>query len=192
MWRSVFLFTSGVLIAASARLAAQEGSAAPPGTPAQASARRAEERAPTGGAPENRSRYRLSNGRWWYRTPDNRWSYFDGSRWRPYTAGIGYVRRPVDPALLRLEYKEGVLGRRRWPRVGGGLIWQGGGEGLPLSGTQGSAGGAPSGSFTDPVGVPSGINTSIGTSTGVGGLNGAGRAFSGFGVGPTMGSGRPR
>lgn len=126
------------------------------------------------GAPENRWRYQYADGRWWYLMPDDRWSYFDGARWRPFLQSGGYVRRPVDPAMLRLEYKEGVLGRHRWPRVAG----QNGGS-LPLSGTQGAVGGSPSGSFTDPRGVPSGMNTSTGTSTGIGGLGGGGRAVSG-------------
>ncbi|MGH7139431.1 MAG: hypothetical protein ACREHD_27110 [Pirellulales bacterium] len=189
MWRNIFLLSSGVVIAASTRLAArEEWRAAPLGTPPQASTRSADERAPTGGALENRWRYRLSNGRWWYWTADNRWSYYDGSRWRPYNRNTGYVRRPVDPALLRLEYKEGSLGRRRWPRVGGGRVWQGGGaSALPLSGTQGSVGGTPSGSFTNLGGVDTGINTSIGTTTDVSGLGATGRAYSGGGLTPNMG-----
>lgn len=189
MWRNVLLIAGGVVIAASASLTAQEGwRAAPLGTPPQASAEGADQRPANRGAPENRWRYRFSNGRWWYLTPERRWSYYDGSRWRPYTANTSSVRRPVDPALLRLEYKEGSLGRRRWPRVGGGQVWQGGGAGaLPLSGTQGAIGGTPSGSFTNLGGVDTGINTSIGTNTDVSGLNGAGRAYSGSGLTPNMG-----
>lgn len=134
------------------------------------------------GAPQNRWRYQYSGGRWWYWTPDNRWSYFDGSRWRLLGAPASYVRRPVDPALLRLEYREGVLGRHRWPRrqASGGTANSGGAAGLPLSGTQGALGGAPSGSFTDPAGVPSAMNTSTGTSTGVGGLSAGGRPVTGM------------
>lgn len=194
MWRNVFLLASGVVIAASvSRAAGEEWRAAPLGTPPQASAEGVDQRAAKRGAPENRWRYRFSNGRWWYLTPERRWSYYDGSRWRPYTADPSSVRQPVDPALLRLERKEGSLGQRRWPRIGGGTVWQGGGAGaLPLSGTQGSIGGSPSGSFTDIGGVPSAVNTSIGTSTGVGGLSGAGRAVSGGGLGPTMGGGMSR
>lgn len=126
------------------------------------------------GAPQNRWRYRYSDGRWWYWTPDSRWSYYDGNRWRLPGDSSRYVERPVDPALLRLEYKEGVLGRHKWPRTraAGGT---GSGGGLPLSGTQGPLGGAPSGSFTNPAGVPSAMNSSTGTSTGVGGLSAGGR-----------------
>lgn len=132
------------------------------------------------GAPQNRWRYRHSGDRWWYWTPDNRWSYFDGSRWRLPGGKAGYVRRPVDPALLRIEYREGVLGQRKWPRRGsGGAGNSGGAIGLPLSGTQGPLGGAPSGSFTDPGGVPSAMNTSTGTTTGVGGLSAGGGAVTG-------------
>lgn len=42
---------------------------------------------PAGGRPENRWRYRLSQGRWWYRMDGGRWSYFDGRRWVPYQRG---------------------------------------------------------------------------------------------------------
>lgn len=40
--------------------------------------------APRGGRPENRWRYRFYRGRWWYWTPDRRWSYFNGRLWVPY------------------------------------------------------------------------------------------------------------
>lgn len=132
------------------------------------------------GAPQNRWRYQYSGGRWWYLTHHGRWSYFDGSRWRTLDEAAGYERRPVDPARLRIEYKEGVLGYRRWPRVKGGGA---GSVALPLSGTQGSLGGAPSGSFTPPGGVPSAMNTSTGTSTGVDGLGAGGRPSAGSGLG---------
>ena len=40
-------------------------------------------------APQARSanawRYRLHNGRWWYRTIDGNWSFFNGDTWVPYT-----------------------------------------------------------------------------------------------------------
>ena len=39
---------------------------------------------PTGGRPENRWRYRVSQDRWWYLMDGGRWSYFNGSRWVPY------------------------------------------------------------------------------------------------------------
>ncbi|HEX5470835.1 MAG TPA: hypothetical protein VFW73_03060 [Lacipirellulaceae bacterium] len=39
---------------------------------------------PRGGRPENRWRYRLYRGRWWYWTPQRRWAYFDGRHWMPY------------------------------------------------------------------------------------------------------------
>lgn len=39
-----------------------------------------------GGWEENRWRYRLYRGRWWYWTPARRWDYFDGRRWLPYSA----------------------------------------------------------------------------------------------------------
>jgi hypothetical protein len=37
------------------------------------------------GQPENRWRCRFYRGRWWYWTPERRWSYFDGRHWMPYT-----------------------------------------------------------------------------------------------------------
>jgi hypothetical protein len=50
---------------------------------------------PLGGRPENRWRYRLSQGRWWYKMDGGRWSYFDGNRWVPYrpAAGVSSARR---------------------------------------------------------------------------------------------------
>ena len=116
-----------------------------------------------GGRPENRWRYRYANGRWWYWTAENRWSHFDGRQWVAARGASPYRDQPVDPALLRLEAKEGVLGARRWKKVPGG-----GQGGLPMSGTQGSAGGNPSGSFTDPGGTPSAINTTTGSYYGYG------------------------
>jgi hypothetical protein len=32
------------------------------------------------------SRYRYANGRWWYWKPNKTWAYWDGSRWRDYSA----------------------------------------------------------------------------------------------------------
>jgi hypothetical protein len=37
------------------------------------------------GHPENEWRYRLYDGRWWYWTTDETWSYFNGDIWVPYT-----------------------------------------------------------------------------------------------------------
>jgi hypothetical protein len=118
---------------------------------------------PLGGQPENRWRYRYTNGRWWYWTRENRWSYFDGRQWIAAHGSSGLFARPVDPALLRLEAKEGVLGARKWKRVPNSGL-----GGLPMSGTQGSAGGNPSGSFTDPGGMPSAVNTTTGSYFGYG------------------------
>jgi hypothetical protein len=90
------------------------------------------------GRPENRWRYRFASGRWWYWTPDLHWSYFDGSRWVAYRGAGGFSAEKVDPALLQLEAKEGVLGTRKWghpSQAGGGWI---------MSGTRGSMGGASS------------------------------------------------
>lgn len=38
------------------------------------------------GRPENDWRYRLRNGRWWFWTVDDNWSYFNGDTWVPYSA----------------------------------------------------------------------------------------------------------
>jgi hypothetical protein len=118
------------------------------------------------GRQENRWRYRYFQGRWWYWTAANQWSYFNGSRWTTYRTSGDYLSKKVDPALLRLEAKEGTLGAKRWPHVGGGGSQGGaagsagqGYTGLPLSGTSGSIGGAPSGPFTFSPGVPNSINT---------------------------------
>lgn len=37
------------------------------------------------GKPENEWRYRLHDGRWWYWTVDESWSYFNGDIWVPYS-----------------------------------------------------------------------------------------------------------
>lgn len=145
------------------------------------------------GAPANQWRYQFYSGRWWYWLPDSRWSYYDGSRWRTYSAPRTIARQPVDPAQLRLEAKEGVLGARRWPHVGGAA---GGGGSFSISGTQGSIGGAPSGPFTtSPSGLPGSINTNpipaIGLSpeTGFGGARArSGDAGSGVGGGAVGGT----
>lgn len=138
---------------------------------------------PTSGRPENRWRYRFFEGRWWYWTADNQWSFFNGNRWAPYRPAGDYVSRKVDPALLRLEAKEGVAGPRTWPRLGGGAgasgMGSGGtggnaggggagttGGGWSVSGTRGSLGGAPSGSFTTTPGLRTGVNTAPGTNAG--------------------------
>lgn len=181
MRQAIALAVVGTLMMTTARAAQQSSPAVPEVNRRPAAALR-----PVG-APQNRWRYQYSDGRWWYWTPENRWSYFDGRHWRLVGNPTGYVRRPVDPALLRLEYKEGVLGRRRWPRIPASAGAGSGGAGaLPLSGTQGPLGGAPSGSFTDPGGVPSAINTETGTPTDVSGLNAGGRAVTGS---PLSGSG---
>jgi hypothetical protein len=110
--------------------------------------------APTTGRSENRWRYRFAQGRWWYWTPDRRWWYFEGSRWVPYREAGGYSPRKVDPALLRLEAKEGVLGTRKWTRRAGGAVAPVPGVDWAVSGTRGSIGGAPTSSFTTPSPVP--------------------------------------
>ena len=132
---------------------------------------------PPGGRPENRWRYRFFHGHWWYWTPDNQWSFFNGRRWAPYRPAGEYQTRKVDPALLRLEAKEGVAGPQHWPRVGG--IWAGTGGGWPISGTQGSIGGAPSGSFTTSPGPRTGVNTGTGASAGLAPTAGGASARSG-------------
>jgi hypothetical protein len=109
--------------------------------------------APTSGQAENRWRYRFSQGRWWYWKPDHQWSYFDGSRWVPYRNAGGFGAKKVDPALLRLEAKEGVLGIRKWSQAGGMVAQADAGLGWAVSGTRGSIGGAPS-SFTNPSPLP--------------------------------------
>ncbi|HVX11895.1 MAG TPA: hypothetical protein VHC22_11995 [Pirellulales bacterium] len=163
--------------------------AAPLGTPPLVeSTMPVDESAPLDGVPGNRWRYRYYTGRWWYWLPENRWSYFDGVRWRTYHRAIS--REHVDPALLRPESIEGVLRPRNasTPRRGGGTSAGGGAGGtMSMSGTQGSVGGAPSGSFTNPVGVPSAVNTSTGTSTDVSGLNGRASGTSNPGTGNARG-----
>lgn len=132
------------------------------------------------GQTANRWRYRFFEGRWWYWMPDNQWSYFNGRRWSPYRPGE-YQSKKVDPALLRIEAREGVAGSRRWPRAASSMS----SGAMTMSGTQGTLGGAPSGSFTSPAGVPSAMNSSTGTTTGVSGLNSAGTS-----PGASMGLGR--
>lgn len=111
------------------------------------------------GRPENRWRYRLVGGRWWYWTPGERWSYFDGSRWVAYRGASDFDAKKVDPALLRLEAKEGTLGSRTWAQAGGGSSGaanSGGGSGAAwtMSGTRGSFGGGSS--FATPATPPRG------------------------------------
>lgn len=38
------------------------------------------------GKPANQWRYRLHDGRWWYWTVDENWSFFNGDIWVPYSA----------------------------------------------------------------------------------------------------------
>lgn len=147
---------------------------------------------PEGGRPENQWRYRFYDGRWWYWTANNQWSYYNGRRWTPWQIGE-YQSRKVDPALLRLEAREGTAGPRRWPNRGGaGGAAGAAGGGWGISGTQGSLGGAPSGSFTNPAGVPSAVNTSTGTTTGVSGLTGQAPTASGAPAGGIGGAGTGR
>jgi hypothetical protein len=113
----------------------------------------------TVGQPENRWRYRYSNGRWWYWTRDNQWSYFDGNRWTAHRPTGGFLSQKVDPALLRLEAKEGTLGYKRWQHSGGGAAIGQGGGGWAISGTRGSLGGAPTGSWTFSPSTPNELNT---------------------------------
>ncbi|HEV3340539.1 MAG TPA: hypothetical protein VG125_09285 [Pirellulales bacterium] len=188
--RQACFLAAVLVITVAVRAAAQDtrraaGSGKPPSA---ARASRADEPAGPRGSPANQWRYRFYAGRWWYRTASGGWSYFDGRRWVPYVARQEYDRRPVDPALLRLEAEEGVLGYRKWTHIPGG----GAGGLLPVSGTQGSLGGSPSGSFTNPVGASTAINTSVGTSTDVDGLRGGGPAFPGGGLQPNVGIGGRR
>lgn len=143
------------------------------------------------GQPENRWRYRYSNGRWWYWTAGNQWSYFDGNRWTAYRPTGGFMSQKVDPALLRLEGKEGTLGYKRWQHAGGGgagmsgtsgSVGGGGGQGgrsmggtagtarsggagagagFGISGTRGSMGGGASGSWTVSPSTPNTLNTTV-------------------------------
>lgn len=48
---------------------------------------------PPTGRPENRWRYRLYNGRWWYWANDRSWSFFNGDAWVPYTQESAVVLR---------------------------------------------------------------------------------------------------
>jgi hypothetical protein len=149
----------------------------------------------TSGRPENRWRYRYFQGRWWYWGEQNRWTYFNGQTWQPYLPTGEYQSVKVDPARLRIEAQEGISGYHKWRSGGaGGAAARAGNSGalggLGLSGTQGSLGGGLSGSFTSPAGVPSALNTTSGTTTGVSGLNGAGRFVPprGLGAGTVSGA----
>ena len=194
MRKALYFLIGAILVGAGMSAAAEDTRrAAPLGTsPLVEPSAKADAVSRPHGLPANQWRYRFYAGRWWYWTAGHRWSYFDGNRWRMYAERTAFDRRPVDPALLRLEAKEGVLGRKRWPVTGGfgaggaARGGSGGGASLPISGTQGSIGGAPTGSFTYPSGVPSAIGTSTGIPGGVW-LPGAGRATAGNGLG--MGGG---
>lgn len=165
-WYLVLYFVGTTLVVGPclAQSASDVNDAKSRSAPTEASAANAAGRSavPVGGRPENRWRYRHSDGRWWYWRADNRWSYFDGRRWVA-ARSSGYRQEKVDPALLRLEAKEGILGRKKWAPVPGAAA-----GGLPMSGTQGSAGGNPGGSFTDPGGTPSAVNTTTGSYFGFG------------------------
>ncbi|HVX12471.1 MAG TPA: hypothetical protein VHC22_14925 [Pirellulales bacterium] len=50
---------------------------------------------PIGGRPENRWRYHLYRGRWWYQLDGNRWSYYDGTNWQTYHSAA--ASRPAKP-----------------------------------------------------------------------------------------------
>lgn len=149
----------------------------------------------TAGRPENRWRYRFFQGRWWYWDKQNHWTYFNGQAWQPYLPTGEYQSVKVDPARLRIEAQEGVPGYRTWRSGGAGGAGRRAGNsaavgGLGLSGTQGSLGGGLSGSFTSPAGVESALNTTSGTTTGVSGLNSAGRFVPprGLGAGTVSGA----
>ena len=181
--RTACFALAGVLLVATAveALAEDIGRAvsAPPGTQTS----RADEPTRPRGSPANQWRYQFHAGRWWYRTTNNSWSYYDGRRWRPYAAAQGYRgykeydRRPVDPALLSLEAKEGSLGNRKWPRAQSGTA-----AGGIMSGTHGSFGGEPTGSFTNSVGPHSPINTATTPSLYPWGSPGAARPPAGTGT----------
>jgi hypothetical protein len=36
-------------------------------------------------------RFRMNNGRWWYWSPENRWSYYDNGNWTEFQGGQGYT-----------------------------------------------------------------------------------------------------
>lgn len=73
------------------------------------------------GRPENHWRYRFRNGRWWYWTVDDNWSYFNGDAWVPYSANSEHY-------LSRAP----LLGPIAGPTVAAGVIVRGQGAGLTL------------------------------------------------------------
>jgi hypothetical protein len=58
------------------------------------------------GKPENEWRYRFHNGRWWFWTLDDHWSYYNGDIWVPYSPqrerelGHTWLLGPIDGPLL--------------------------------------------------------------------------------------------
>lgn len=73
------------------------------------------------GRPENSWRYRLWDGRWWYWTAENSWSYFTGDTWVPYT-----------PEADRFLSHRSTIGPPAGPHSGPGVIVRGTSAGLTL------------------------------------------------------------
>ena len=74
---------------------------------------------PPAGKSENHWRYRLHDGRWWYWTNDDSWSFFNGDTWVPYTpesaivlrgaAGLGPISGSLGPQGVFVRGKQAGL-----------------------------------------------------------------------------------
>jgi hypothetical protein len=89
---------------------------------------RTRQRPVNGGHPSNRWRYEYYNGYWWFWTPRDQWSYFDGRRWNNYDPASLLARGTGGAAMrgaLRAEASAGIGSRGRGGFGGYGGYGQG-------------------------------------------------------------------
>jgi hypothetical protein len=71
------------------------------------------------GLPENSWRYRQSQGRWWYWSDKNSWSFFNGDIWVPFTGQADLGRSEAGSLLGPISGEIGFQGVIvRGPRAG--------------------------------------------------------------------------
>lgn len=96
---------------------------------------------PPRGAPENAWRYQLYNGRWWYWTPHEQWSFHDGRRWVTLSSATGSSAPAGSPRQQALAPLGGRLPMRTYSNFGGSPFY--GPAGQAPQGQQPATSGAP-------------------------------------------------